>query len=81
MAICPAAGQIAFQTIFSGKRLFRNFYDLRGHSRGNRRSDLIFFFGGGGGYHIFCVLADRHESSQGLGEYTMSTCTSITSLQ
>ena len=57
---------------------FRNFYDLTGHSRGNRRSDLIFM---GGGYHIFCVLADRHESSQALGEYTMSTCTSITSLQ
>ena len=29
---------------------FRNFADLRGHSRGNPRSGLIFM--GGGGYHI-----------------------------
>ena len=28
---------------------FRNFYDLRGHSRGNPRSGLIFMGGGGGG--------------------------------
>ena len=28
---------------------FRNFPDLRGHSRGNPRSDLIFMGGGGGG--------------------------------
>ena len=27
---------------------FRNFYDLRGHSRGNPRSGLIFMGGGGG---------------------------------
>ena len=30
---------------------FRNFDDLRGHSRGNPRSGLI-FMGGGGVYHI-----------------------------
>ena len=28
---------------------FRNFYDLRGHSRGDPRSGLIFMGGGGGG--------------------------------
>ena len=36
---------------------FRNFSDLRGHSRGNPRSGLIFM--GGGGYHKLCVLAGR----------------------
>ena len=30
-------------------RFFRNFPDLRGHSRGNPRSGLIFMGGGGGG--------------------------------
>ena len=35
-------------------RFFRNFHDLRGHSRGNPRSGLI-FMGGGGGGTIFCV--------------------------
>ena len=29
-------------------RFFRNFYDLRGHSRGNPRSGLILWGGGGG---------------------------------
>ena len=44
----------------------RNFHDLRGHSRGNRRSDLIFMGGGGGGrYHIFCVLAERQQCWNG----------------
>ena len=49
---------------FTGMRFFRNFQDLRGHSRGNRRSDLI-FMGGGGGYHIFCVLAERQQCWNG----------------
>ena len=40
---------------------FRNFPDLRDHSRGNPRSGLIFMGGGGGGYHILCVLADRQQ--------------------
>ena len=41
----------------TGMRFFRNFHDLRGHSRGNPRSGLIFM--GGGGYHKLCVLAGR----------------------
>ena len=36
-------------SLFTGMRFFRNFHDLRGHSRGNPRSDLIFMGGGGGG--------------------------------
>ena len=49
---------------------FRNFHDLRGHSRGNRRSDLIFMGGGGGGtIYSVCLLSvsnagtTRHKSS------------------
>ena len=42
---------------------FRNFADLRGHSRGNPRSGLIFM--GGGGYHILCLLADRQQCWDG----------------
>ena len=64
---------------------FRNFPDLRGHSRRNPRSGLIFM----GGYHKLCVLAGRlyyphcqpilnAESSQVSGVCTTSTCTSIT---
>ena len=34
---------------------FRIFHDLRGHSRGNRRSDLIFMGGGGGVPYILCA--------------------------
>ena len=35
---------------------FRNFHDLRGHSCGNRSSDLIFMGGGGGGVpYILCA--------------------------
>ena len=49
----------------TGMSFFRNFHDLRGHSCGNRRSDLIFMGGGGGGYHIFCVLADRQQCWNG----------------
>ena len=37
-------------------RFFRNFHDLRGHSRGNRRSDLI-FMGGGGTIYSVCSLS------------------------
>ena len=33
---------------------FRNFHDLRGHSCGNRRPDLI-FMGGGGVPYILCA--------------------------
>ena len=49
---------------------FRNFQDLRGHSRGNRRSDLIFMGGGGGTIYSVCSLSvsnagtARHKSSQ-----------------
>ena len=63
----------------------RNFHDLRGHSRGNRRSDLIFMGGGGGGGTIYSVCSlsvsnagtAHHKSSQASGVYTMSTFTSI----
>ena len=62
----------------------RNFHDLRGHSRGNRRSDLIFMGGGGGGtIYSVCSLSvsnagtAHHKSSQASGVYTMSTFTSI----
>ena len=37
-------------------RLFRICPDLRGHSRGNPRSGLIFMGGEGSGYHKMCVL-------------------------
>ena len=33
----------------TGMRIFQNFPDLRGHSRGNPRSGLLFIGGGGGG--------------------------------
>ena len=66
---------------------FRNFHDLRGHSRGNRRSDLIFMGGGGVTIYSVCSLSvsnagtARHKSSQasvvGYTVYTMSTFTSI----
>ena len=65
---------------------FQNFHDLRGHSRGNCRSDLIFMGGGGGGggtIYSVCSLSvsnagtARHKSSQASGVYTMSTFTSI----
>ena len=36
-------------------RFFRNFSDLKGHSRGNLRSGLI-FMGGGGGVGVGCEL-------------------------
>ena len=66
-------------------RFFRNFHDLRGRSRGNRRSNLIFMGGGGGGGTIYSVCSlnvsnagtARHKSSQASGVYTMSTFTSI----
>ena len=38
----------------AGMRFFRNFPDLRGHSRGNPRSGLI-FMGGGGVPYIVCA--------------------------
>ena len=44
---------------------FRNFADLRGHSRGNPRSGLIFMGGGGGGGTILCLLADRQQCWDG----------------
>ena len=46
-------------------RLFRNFADLRGHSRGTPRSGLIFMGGGGGGGTILCLLADRQQCWDG----------------
>ena len=73
---------------------FRNFDDLRGHSRGNPRSGLIFMGGGGG--TVLCLLVDRQqcwdgttyiphyqpilntESSQVASVCFTSTCTSIT---
>ena len=65
-------------------RFFRNFHDLRSHSRGNRRSDSIFMGGGGGGtIYSVCSLSvsnagmARHKSSQASGVCTMSTFTSI----
>ena len=42
---------------------FRNFADLRGRSRGNPRSGLIFMGGGGG--TILCLLADRQQCWDG----------------
>ena len=45
-------------------RFFRNFADLRGHSRGNPRFGLI-FMGGGGGGTILCLLADRQQCWDG----------------
>ena len=60
---------------------FRNFHDLRGHSCGNRRSDLI-FMGGGGTIYSVCSLSvsnagtAHHKSSQASGVYTMSILTS-----
>ena len=42
---------------------FRNFADLRGHSRGNPRSGLIFMRGGGG--TILCLLVDRQQCWDG----------------
>ena len=62
---------------------FRNFHDLRGHYRGNRRSDLIFMGGGGGTIYSVCSLSVSnagmafHKSSQASGVYTMCTFTSI----
>ena len=56
---------------YAGMRFFRNlnFPDLRGHSRGNPRSGLIFMGGGGGGgvpYIVcLCVLADRQQCWNG----------------
>ena len=44
-------------------RFFRNFTDLKGHSRGNPRSGLIFMRGGGG--TILCLLADRQQCWDG----------------
>ena len=73
--------------INSGMRLFRNYSDLRGHSRGNPRSGLI-FMGGGEGYHKFCVvdtsvlmlavfnIFNNHHKFTDV--FTISTCTSIT---
>ena len=58
---------------------FRNFHDLRGHSCGNRRSDLIFIGGGGGTIYSVCSLSvsnagtAHHKSSQAYGVYTMSS--------
>ena len=75
--------------MYSGMRFFRNFlefrnfHDLRGHSRGNRKSNLIFMGGGGGTIYSVCSLSvtnagtARHKSSQASGVYTMSTFTSI----
>ena len=42
----------------------RNFADLRGHSRGNPRSGLIYIWGGGG-CTILCLLADRQQCWDG----------------
>ena len=36
---------------------FRNFDDLRGHSRGNPRSGLIFMGGGGGGGRVYHIVS------------------------
>ena len=55
----------------------RNFHDLRGHSCGNRRSDLIFMGGGGGTIYSVCSLSvsnagmARHKSSQASGVYDL----------
>ena len=43
---------IFLMNLYTGMRFFRNFLDLRGHSRGNPGSGLIFI--GEGGYHILC---------------------------
>ena len=49
-------------------RFFRNFHDLRGRSRGNRRSNLIFMGGGGEVPYILCArwmlaMLERHAIS------------------
>ena len=44
----------AYVAQYIGMRFFRNFLDLRGHSRGNPRSGLI-FMGGGGVPYIVCA--------------------------
>ena len=43
---------ITFVFTYSGMRFFRNFLDLRSHSRGNPRSGLIFM---GGVPYIVCA--------------------------
>ena len=44
---------------------FRNFYDLRGHSRGNPRSGLI-FMGGGGGRELVGTISCVYFATQSL---------------
>ena len=43
------SGRSCETQLITGMRFFLNFTDLRGHSRGNPRSGLIFMGGGGGG--------------------------------
>ena len=68
---------IALFLYVAGMRFFRNFHDLRGHSCGNRRSNLI-FMGGGGTIYSVCSLSvsnagtAHYRSSQATGVYTMS---------
>ena len=45
-----------YNYVYTGMRFFRNFPDLRGHSRGNPRSGLI-FMGGGATINCVCSLA------------------------
>ena len=45
---CTTPHKVAGMRFFRIFPEFRNFPDLRGHSRGNPRSDLIFMGGGGG---------------------------------
>ena len=44
---------------------FRNFYDLRGHSRGYPRSGLI-FMGGGGGRELVGTISCVYFATQSL---------------
>ena len=62
LVLCEEFIEILTNVIYdSGMRFFRNFpeirnfHDLRGHSRGNRRSDLIFMGGGGEVPYILCA--------------------------